>query len=364
MTKNVFGRTLFMVGFGLSIAASVFIIPPPASHFTACAQGTNSDLCSDILKDGVRDKFLLQNNASVSSALRSWYLSDEFKNYIHNLKGGLKVVLPIGGDLFPLGADASDTDIDQFQSKVRTASDESFNYSNAQYVAQQIANPKIIEAWQECMREHGVARLVFGTLSTNGDAVILKVWYTPASMQDTLPKITHFQAIGVSYTGNSIFSAGEVVPPGGIQQIFQRIGDSPITVTVDTDKGSFLLTLDAKQNDENSQDSSDGQFKEIINSPTWAEAMAKITSLEDKWKAEMGNSLGQTPQQQYIIQMTILTRENRLHAKWQVADLKRKIDLGGPQTERYKKMLIEFNSYPPFNTPVMAPIDPRPPSQR
>jgi hypothetical protein len=112
-----------------------------------------SDQCKDILIAGVYEYHIAERSGNMEQDYKRYFTSEEFKKDFKDFKFKYGVETFVDGVLNSLNINASDTEINEFQRKIREGITfvvkESFFEKNIHL----IPNKSIIEAWKDCVTE-------------------------------------------------------------------------------------------------------------------------------------------------------------------------------------------------------------------
>jgi hypothetical protein len=203
----------------------------------------SQDQCKDIL-EGFYNKTQTSNTGNFVKDVTNWLKSKEFKDYINNGGTSIGINVPIEG--IPVGFDFGSTnqDYQKLQSYLNSGNTTTINNSFANFVSSQIVEPKVVDAWNECMARKVEQKGLVGIIDdSNGSSFFLKIrWYAVAGVQSA--KIKSIWVSGAKYDINSL-KKGDIVRDGWIPIAFQRKTNSQVTIAINTENniGSYSIIL-------------------------------------------------------------------------------------------------------------------------
>lgn len=204
---------------------------------------TGSEACKLILQNGLYKHFDFKKTSNFNQDVRTYFESDTFKQDLRNGKweGTLSVV--IDGVPLGIGAGASDSEINTFQQKVKSAT--SFSVTESFYESAQVAVPdvEIARAYTECLER--TAEYGFRVIPTVNDRdVIFIVTYRKQNSVDRMPKVVLFDVKNGTNVQKPFKVGDELQDSNAITA--DRDPEKDLSLILQTDKGSVVYRVPAE----------------------------------------------------------------------------------------------------------------------
>lgn len=221
-----------------------------------------SSECDAILEQGVRNTYLMNNGSNFKRNIIANYCKTTTGSWKGNTGGSLGLDIPIVD--IPIGIDAS-----YDQNEVKSTSDEvctnNSNYdegANFTKVVKLIADPEIVNAWNQCKRFEGGVMLLGKALDDTNISVTMSFRNSGSVYQTT---VTEDPAIsGMNCT--SMVKAGQIINGSTKTYTCKRYGNNPAVLNLNNDYNGVSLYIPQVRY----QESKSGTTRPVVkNDPTW-----------------------------------------------------------------------------------------------
>jgi hypothetical protein len=207
----------------------VFIV----GAYTSFAQ-QDEEPCKLMLQNGLYKTFNFVRTSNFSQDLKTYFSSDQFKSDFKSSKwtGGISVVIeavPIS-----LNAGASDTEIDQFQSRVRSSTSLKVEQAFYDYALTTVPDVELARQYTECIEKS--RKFGFKLYPTiNDQDVSFVISYRKEFDADAMPKLLRLAVINAS----NVVSTAVVGQPITNNPVItaNRDANKDLTLIFETDKG-------------------------------------------------------------------------------------------------------------------------------
>jgi hypothetical protein len=209
--------------------------------FVFCCQfGFAQDAaCQLILQQGLYKYYTVTNTGNFSQDIKTYLLSDTFKSDVksHKWGGGLSAVI----DAVPikLNADASDSEISQFQQRIRQSSSFTLDQSFYAYASTAVPDVELAKVYSDCIANSTQTGFrIFP--SVGDDSVLFVVKYGKVSSSDPMPKVRLFEArnnVVINCTKSFTTSEPQSTLGDTTSINCPRNPNFDLTITLETDHG-------------------------------------------------------------------------------------------------------------------------------
>ncbi|WP_263603458.1 hypothetical protein [Chryseobacterium sp. PET-29] len=201
----------------------------------------SQDSCDKLLQDGLYQKMNITTRSSFNQDLKTYFLSEDFKNDVKKGSWGGSFSIPIEGIPFSLGMNSSDDAFSNFRRKVEETTSLSININDFVNISKQLPNASLYESYVKCKEidsDRYRTGLVPGKKIENEETVIFTFFYRPSSPNDKAPKVKSFTIEPKS----ALINAGGIVegkriPSFLMQVVCRRSEINEIVFSLQTENG-------------------------------------------------------------------------------------------------------------------------------
>lgn len=199
--------------------------------------------CELILQGGLYQTLINQNSGNFSQDVKTYFSSEQFKKDFRNKNwsGGISAVIndvPVS-----LNANADETRINDFQSRVINSTSFRLDQSFYSYALSSIPNVELAKEYTNCV----IGNQKFGfklrpTITEN--VVVFEVIYTKQFEADLMPRVTFFSAQGATRIRNKYNVGNDIANSKSIT--CNRNPEVELVFILETNKGSLTFKVPAK----------------------------------------------------------------------------------------------------------------------
>lgn len=205
--------------------------------------------CSEVLNGGVFDTVIVNHEISINENLLEWLKKVDYHTFQEKVSGGLNIGFPIvteGSPPIPIdiGVDFSEDDFNQWKIAVQEGKYRQFTENEKLQIVKKSASEVIVNGWLECLQlTNKGTGLICNVLSDKKASVILfKAQFIPHSPTDVeVPIVKDFTVTGVSEVIG--LKKDDEIPIAGVTATIKREGKSAVTISLNTDKGTYSETI-------------------------------------------------------------------------------------------------------------------------
>lgn len=206
-----------------------------------CANAKAQD-CDKLLQGSLYSFTSMTNTGSFSQDLRTYYLSESFKQDMKSGKWGSSLTIPIESTLLTLGMDFSDNEYQVFRSRLLQISELNISENMYQTAFSSIPNTNLYDAYTECVRiKNDASRTGFvqGQNVVAEDIVVFVIYYRPQNPDDPMPVVSSFdvQPSGSVLSGG--LSTGQTLNSFSITVTCRRHEERDLVLSLNTDRGNY-----------------------------------------------------------------------------------------------------------------------------
>ena len=205
--------------------------------------------CDAILKNGVFNTVITNNNNSTAENLYEWLKSVDYGTLQTAQNDGLQIDFPISGVPVNITGSISNAEFQNWKKAVNQGRTRVFTNEEANQIVEKSASPLIVKAWRDCVLPPTTGLLHYVSEGDAGAFTILFRW-APNSPDDKAPTVAGFDVIGA--TAVNPLKVGQTITFGGITVLFTRQKSSSGTdlypeasVVLNTTKGTVAEMVSA-----------------------------------------------------------------------------------------------------------------------
>jgi hypothetical protein len=202
------------------------------------AQAQND--CEKLLEDGLYQKINITARSSFSQDLRTYFLSETFKNDVRKGSWGGSFAIPIDGVPFNLGANSSDEDFSTFKRKIESSTQLNVATSDFINISKQLPNTSLYDAYVECKKipDGNAVGFFAGKKIETEKTVIFTFYFRQADVNAKAPKVESFTVEPKSalLSDNGI-KVGKRIPSYLMSVVCLRSEEHEVTCTIQTGSG-------------------------------------------------------------------------------------------------------------------------------
>lgn len=200
------------------------------------------DPCEKLLQDGLYQKINITTKSSFNQDLRTYFLSEDFKQDVKKGSWGADISIPIEGVPFSLGANSSDEHFSQFRSRIQSSSSLNISLDDFVSISRQLPNSSLYEAFVECQRINNDQLrkgLIQGKKIETEETVTFPLYFRQASPNEKAPKVKTFTVEPKSaLIDNGGIKVGKRLPSYYMAVVVRRSEINDIVFNLQTDYGN------------------------------------------------------------------------------------------------------------------------------
>lgn len=198
--------------------------------------------CDKLIEGGLYSFTQMTNTGSFSKDLRTYYLSNQFKEDIRNGKWGGSVTIPIEGVPVTLGMDYSDEQYNAFRQKILSVTEIKISSDFYQTSISSIPNTNLYTAYVECERIKNDASktgFVQGINIETENTVVFVIYYRPHSPGEAMPKVLSFSVQPAGSVISGAPTVGQRLSAFSVLVTAKKSEEQDMVLSLVTDKGSL-----------------------------------------------------------------------------------------------------------------------------
>ncbi|HUC80344.1 MAG TPA: hypothetical protein VMR70_05475 [Flavisolibacter sp.] len=213
-----------------------------AFSFSLKAQNDENE-CALMLKDGLYAFTKMTNTGSLDQDFWTYLLSETFREELKSGKWGASIGIPLVDVLLSLGASHSESQYQQFRSKLVQQSSFRLSQQNSQVLLSSIPNVNLAAEYTNCIEKN--RKFGFKVTSTYGeDYANFIITYVPQVSTDPMPKVQFFDIENGESIKNA-FTKDQVVQNMNSVST-KRNPDKDLILTLQTDRGAVTYKVAAE----------------------------------------------------------------------------------------------------------------------
>lgn len=206
-----------------------FVLSLAALVITASALA--DDECRAILEQGVRNTYSFTRSGDLKSNLKNSFCNEKSVQAKDQSGGGISLAFPYAGNLVSLGGNYNQSNGKALHEQSCADANSSMSNENYEQLLQYIADPRIVQAWSECIHNKG-GPLLNGEIDDEETVSISLKFRNIGGVSETI--LTKDTKITGARCEDMDWEKGKII--NGSEQFLtcERIGKRPVSVTVNS----------------------------------------------------------------------------------------------------------------------------------